>query len=36
LRGGTGDLGWLLSEPPIAGLDVELGRAVEEDRADRL
>ena len=36
LRRGTGDLGWLLAEPPIRVQGVELGRAVDEDREDRL
>jgi prevent-host-death family protein len=36
LRRGTGDLGWLLAEPPIPAHGVELERAVDEDREDRL
>ncbi|MBN1610225.1 MAG: type II toxin-antitoxin system prevent-host-death family antitoxin [Polyangiaceae bacterium] len=36
LRRGRGDVRWLLSEPPIAQRGVELARAVDEDRGDRV
>ncbi len=35
LRPGTGDLSWVLSEPPLAARGVDLLGAVEEDREDR-
>jgi prevent-host-death family protein len=35
LRRGSGDLSWLLSEPPISAKDAALSSAVEEDREDR-
>ncbi len=36
LRRGTGDLGWLLDEPPIPVESARLGEALAEDREDRM
>ncbi|HEY3234401.1 MAG TPA: type II toxin-antitoxin system prevent-host-death family antitoxin [Polyangiaceae bacterium] len=36
LRPGTGDLSWVLAEPPIRARGAELSRAVDEDREDRV
>src|SRR6266540_3226617 len=36
LRRGTGDLSWLLTEPPVGKHSAELLQALEEDRKDRL
>jgi prevent-host-death family protein len=36
VRRGAGDVSWLLTEPPSAGENVDLSRAVDEDREDRV
>lgn len=35
LRRGRGDLRWLLIEPPLGAQNVDLARALDEDREDR-
>jgi prevent-host-death family protein len=35
LRRGTGELGWLLKEPPLALKDAGLSGAVDDEREDR-
>jgi prevent-host-death family protein len=36
VRRGTGQLGWLLEEPPMRTTSAKLAEALNEDRADRL
>lgn len=36
LRRGTGDLRWVLREPPVAARRAELSLALDEDREDRV
>jgi prevent-host-death family protein len=36
VRRGSGQLGWLLEEPPLQAAGKKLGQALDEDREDRL